>query len=89
MVTILSTQKLRKMYYIFSKKRKSENTFLFKFYERIFSSLNILKQMNSSLKPIPLDIIFKQKFIEYLNRGKNIVVIEQNKRNIYKNKQDF
>ena len=79
--------KILKMYYVFSKKRKAWNTFSFKVYGRILIELKYYEtdELEFKIKPRPLDIKFKQKFREYLNRDKKIGVIEYNNIKLYKN----
>ena len=79
--------KILKMYYIFSKKRKTENTFIFKVYGKILIELKYYEtdKMDLQIKPSPLDK-FKQKFREYLNKNQKIDVIEYNNIKLYKNK---
>ena len=80
--------KILKMYYIFSKKRKTENTFIFKVYGKILIELKYYEtdKVDLQIKPRPLDIKFKQKFREYLNKKQKIDVIEYNNIKLYKNK---
>ena len=79
--------KILKMYYVFSKKRKAGNTFSFKVYGRILIELKYYEtdELECKIKPRPLDIKFKQKFREYLNKDKKIDVIEYNNIKLYKN----
>ena len=81
--------KILKMYYIFSKKRKAENTFIFKVYGRILIELKYYEtdEPKLKIKPRPLDIKFKQKFREYLSKNKKIDIIEHNNIRLYK--KDF
>ena len=80
--------KILKMYYIFSKKRKTENTFIFKVYGKILIELKYYEtdKVDLQIKPRQLDIKFKQKFREYLNKNQKIDVIEYNNIKLYKNK---
>ena len=66
------------MYYIF--KKKTENTFLFRVYGRIFIELkyNESDELEFKIKPKPLDIKFKQKFREYLKKDKKLDIFEYN-----------
>lgn len=68
--------KILKMYYIF--KKKTENTFLFRVYGRIFIELkyNESDELEFKIKPKPLDIKFKQKFREYLKGDKKLDIFE-------------
>ena len=79
--------KILKMYYIFSKKR-NKNTFIFKVYGKILIELKYYEtdKVDLQIKPKPLDIKFKQKFREYLNKKQKIDVIEYNNIKLYKNK---
>ena len=56
--------KILKMYYIFSKKRKKENTFIFKVYGKILIGLKYYEtdKVEFQIKPRQLDIKFKQNF---------------------------
>ena len=42
--------------------------------------------MDLEIKPRPLDIKFKQKYREYLNKNQKIGIIEYNNIKLYKNK---
>ena len=82
------SQKIQKMYYIFSKKRKTENTFIFKVYGKILIELKYYEtdKVDLQIKPRPLDIKFKQNFREYLNKNQKIDINEYNNIKLYKNK---
>ena len=69
------------------KKRKAWNTFSFKVYGRILIELKYYEtdELEFKIKPRPLDIKFKQKFREHLNKDKKTDVIEYNNIKLYKN----
>ena len=79
--------KNQKINYIFSKKRKDENTFLFKVYGIIFIELKYYEtdELGLKIKLIVFDIKFKPKILEYLNKDNKIDVIEYNNIKFYKN----
>ena len=58
--------------------KKTENTFLFRVYGRIFIELkyNESDELEFKIKPKPLDIKFKQKFREYLKGDKKLDIFE-------------
>ena len=69
------SQKFWKCIISFQKKRKTENTFIFKVYGKILIELKYYEtdKVDLQIKPRPLDIKFKQKFREYLNKNKKLM----------------
>ena len=76
------------MYYIFSKKRKKENSITFKVFGRILIELKYYEtdKVELEIKSRTLDIKFKQKLREYLHKNQKIEIFEYHNINLYKNK---